>query len=312
MSTLGSLNVVTGCQDGRMSQTLRLAVAQSTVPEDPTDRDALRVSGAEIRDLMRKASAAGARLVQFPEGAITYPNKHVMSGGGQEELREADWSRAAWDVMREEAEAIADLAGELGIWTVFGSIHRLSQANRPHNSLYVVSDRGELVARYDKRYLSHTEISYLYTPGVAPLVFEVDGFRFGCVLCIEVNFPELFDEYESLDVDCVLASVMVDDAPRSVVAQAYGTLYNYWVGYSVPAQFSATAPAGLVAPGGRWIGRCDSDGRPGLSVADLDRDAPDIDVAVRLARPWRRIARAGLYEPHVVHGDPRSDTRTAF
>ncbi|MGW3960153.1 hypothetical protein ACWED2_10035 [Amycolatopsis sp. NPDC005003] len=251
-----------------MNQTLRLAVAQSTVPEDPADRDALRASGAEIRALMHEASAAGVRLVQFPEGAITYPSKYAVAGGGMAELAEADWSRAAWDVMREEAEAV----------------------------------------------LSQTEISYLYTPGVAPLVFEVDGFRFGCVLCIEVNFPELFAEYEHLNVDCVLASVMVDDAPRSVVAQAYGTLYSYWVGYSVPAQFSATAPAGVVAPGGRWIGRCHGDGRPGLAVAELDRDAPDadIDVAIRLARPWRRTARAGLYEHRFVHGDPRSDTRTAF
>ncbi|TCO61996.1 putative amidohydrolase [Actinocrispum wychmicini] len=297
-----------------MSQTLRLAVAQSTVPGDPSDRDALRVSGAGIRDLMREASAVGARLVQFPEGAITYPDKYAVSGGGREELRDADWSRAAWDVIREEAEAVAALAGELGIWTVFGSIHRLSGANRPHNSLYVVSDRGKLVGRYDKRYLSHSEISYLYTPGVAPLVFEVDGFRFGCVLCIEVKFPELFAEYEDLSVDCVLASAMAEDAPMSVVAQAYGAIYNYWVGYSVPAQFSATAPAGLVAPGGRWIGRCNSDGQPGLAVAEVDRDSPDtdIDVAVRLARPWRRIASAGLYESRVVQGDPRSDTRTAF
>lgn len=292
-----------------MTRTLRLAVAQSTVPEDPTDPRLLRASGAEIRDLMRQASAAGARLVQFPEGAIVYPGKHVMCADGP-----ADWSRAAWDVLREEAEAVADLAGSLGIWTAFGSIHRLSGTNRPHNSLYVVSDRGELVGRYDKRFLSHTEVSHLYTPGVEPLVFEVDGFRFGCVICIEVNFPELFAEYERLDVDCVLASVMVDDAPRSVVAQAYGTLYDYWVGYSPPAQFSATAPAGIVAPGGRWIARCDGDGRPGVAIADLDRDAPDadIDVALRLARPWRRTARAGLYEKHIVHGDPRSEARTAF
>ncbi|MGW5718762.1 carbon-nitrogen hydrolase family protein [Amycolatopsis sp. NPDC003865] len=280
-----------------MNQTLKLAVAQSTVPGDPADRDALRASGAEIRALMREASAAGARLVQFPEGAITYPSKHAVSSGGVGEPAEADWSRPAWDVMREEAEAVANLAGELGVWTVFGSIHRLSGANRPHNSLYVVSDRGELVGRYDKRYPSHTEISYLYTPGVAPLVFEVDGFRFGCVLCIEVNFPELFAEYERLDVDCVLASVMVDDAPSSV-----------------PAQFSATAPAGIVGPGGRWIGRCHGDGRPGLAVAELDRGAPeaDIDVAIRLARPWRRTVGASLYEHRVVRGDPRSDTRTAF
>ncbi|WP_188316843.1 hypothetical protein [Solihabitans fulvus] len=49
-----------------MSRTLRLAVAQTTVPEDPGDRRALHASGTEIRDLMRRAAAAGVRLVQFP------------------------------------------------------------------------------------------------------------------------------------------------------------------------------------------------------------------------------------------------------
>ncbi|KAA2256390.1 carbon-nitrogen hydrolase family protein [Solihabitans fulvus] len=237
-----------------------------------------------------------------------------MSSTGPDTVGDADWSRAAWQVMQEESAAIAELAGELGIWVAFGSPHRLSGSNRPHNSLYVVSDQGSLVGRYDKRFLSNTEVRFMYTPGTEPLVFEVDGFRFGCALCIEVNFPELFAEYERLDVDCVLASVMVDDAARAVVAQAYGTLYGYWLGYSVPAQFSATAPAGLVAPGGQWIARCDGDGRPGLAIADLDRDAKDadIDMSLRLARPWRRTARAGLYEDRVVHGDPRSDARTAF
>ncbi|WP_250305338.1 carbon-nitrogen hydrolase family protein, partial [Streptomyces sp. A 4/2] len=148
-----------------MARTLRLAVAQSTVPEDPTDRGALREAGKEIRALMAEAAGAGARLVQFPEGAITYPSKHVMATGPDGELVPADWSRAAWDVMREEAESIATLAGELRMWTVFGSLHPLTPPNRPHNSLFVISDRGELVARYDKRFLSHTEVSYLYTPG---------------------------------------------------------------------------------------------------------------------------------------------------
>jgi hypothetical protein len=36
------------------------------------------------------------------------------------------------------------------------------------------------------------------------------------------RLPELLEEYERLDVDCVLASVMVDDAARAVVAQVYG------------------------------------------------------------------------------------------
>ncbi|MFB7676597.1 carbon-nitrogen hydrolase family protein [Kitasatospora purpeofusca] len=297
-----------------MARTLRMAVAQSTVPEDPTDRGALRAAGQEVRALMVEAAGAGARLVQFPEGAVTYPSKHVMATGPAGERVPADWGRAAWDVLREEAESIAALAGKLGLWTVFGSIHPLTPPNRPHNSLYVVSDRGRPVARYDKRYLSHTEVSYLYSPGRQPLVVEVDGLRFGFALCIEANFPEVFAEYERLDVDCVLLSVMVDDAPRARVAQAYGTLHNYWLGYSVPAQFSATAPSGIVAPGGRWLARCPADGRPAVAIADIDLDSQDEDIsmAVRYARPWRRSARAGLYDDRLPVGDARSDTRTAF
>ncbi|MFB7663522.1 carbon-nitrogen hydrolase family protein [Kitasatospora sp. NPDC056138] len=297
-----------------MVRTLRLAVAQSTVPEDPTDEGALRAAGEEIRALMVEAAGLGARLVQFPEGAITYPSKHVMAAGPAGEPVPADWSRAAWDVLREEAESIAALAGELGLWTAFGSIHPLTLPNRPHNSLYIVSDHGKLVARYDKRILSHTEISFLYSPGREPLVVEVDGIRFGFALCIEANFPEVFAEYERLDVDCVLLSVMADDAPRARVAQAYGTLYNYWLGYSVPAQFSATVPSGIVAPGGRWLARCPADGRPALAIADIDLDSEDadIDMAVRRARPWRRSARAGLYDKRIPVGDPRSETATAF
>ncbi|MFJ9950193.1 carbon-nitrogen hydrolase family protein [Kitasatospora sp. NPDC091207] len=297
-----------------MVRTLRIAVAQSTVPEDPTDRGALRAAGLEIRALMVEAAAAGARLAQFPEGAITYPSKQVMAAGPAGALVPADWSRAAWDVLREEAESIAGLAGELGLWTVFGSIHPLTPPNRPHNSLYVVNDHGRLVARYDKRFLSHTEVSFLYSPGKRPLVVEVDGIRFGFALCIEANFPEVFAEYERLEVDCVLLSVMVDDAPRARVAQAYGTLYTYWLGYSVPAQFSTTVPAGIVAPGGRWLARCPTDGRPALAIADIDLDSKDedIDMAVRYARPWRRSARTGLYDARIPVDDPRSDTGTLF
>ncbi|MER7500808.1 carbon-nitrogen hydrolase family protein [Nonomuraea pusilla] len=297
-----------------MARTFRLAVAQTVVPEDPTEPATLRESGAGIRDLMREAAAAGARLVQFPEGAVTYPGKHVMSSGPPGALAASDWSRVPWDVLREEAEAIACLAGELRLWVAFGSIHPLTAPNRPHNSLYVVSDRGSLVTRYDKRFLSDTEVSFMYSPGSSPVVFEIDGVRFGCALCVEAEFPEVFAEYERLDVDCVLLSVMVDDAARALVVQAYGRLYGYWVGYAVPAQFSATVPSGIVAPGGRWLERCAGDGRPALAVADLDLDAtdPDIDVSVRLARPWRRRARAGLYDDRRVPEDPRSATRTAF
>jgi predicted amidohydrolase len=293
--------------------TLRLAVAQTTVPDDPADAGALRESGAQIRSLMRDAHASGATLAQFPEGAVVYPGKRIVSSAGPAVLAEADWTRADWDVMRTEAEAIARLAAQLGLWTVFGSLHPLTPPRRPHNSLYVVAPDGAVVTRYDKRFLSNTEVSWMYTPGTEPVVFEAGGLRFGCALCIEVHFPELFADYERLDADCVLVSVMVDDAVRPVIAQAYAALHNYWVGYSTPAQYSRSAPAGIVAPGGRWIARCPANGQPAITLADLDSGQdPDIDAAVRFARPWRRVARDGLYDGHHAPDDPRSSNRTSF
>ena len=180
---------------------LRLATAQVVVREDPRDRGQLRQSGRDVRELMRQAHRSGARIIHFPEGATGSPHKRIMSVAGPAEIGPADWSRADWQALRQELAAIARLAGELGLWTVLGSVHPLTPPHRPHNSMYVISDRGELVTRYDERLLSNTKLSLMYTPGSGPVTFEAGGLRFGCAMGIEVHFPELFAEYEHLGVD---------------------------------------------------------------------------------------------------------------
>ncbi|GLZ77563.1 hypothetical protein Afil01_23700 [Actinorhabdospora filicis] len=269
-----------------------LAVAQTRVPEDPADAGAIRAAGRRIRALMRDAAADGARFVQFPEGALVYPSKHVVCARDGE-LGEADWSGVRWDVLAEEKELIRETAVELSVWTGFGTIHATGEA-RPANAFHVFSPDGVEVGRYEKRVLSYTEATYMYRAGEAPLVFEAEGLRFGVVLCVEANFPELIAEYETLGVDCVLLSVMVDDAPRARIAETYGILYNMWIGYSVPAQFSATVPSGVVAPGGGWIARATTDGRDGYALAALDTGTENARFQRELVRPWRRSVRARL------------------
>lgn len=188
-----------GLENVKNTNRMRIAVAQSTVPEDPGDVPALRAAGEEIRTLIHEAADGGARLVQFPEGALVYPHKRAMSSSTTT-LAEADWTRANWTVLHEEAEAIAHTAAEVGIWVAFGTVRPLTPPHRPHNSFYLISDTGEVAARHDKRILSHTELTWMYTPGKYPVVVDIDGFRFGIALCIEANFPELFAEYETLDV----------------------------------------------------------------------------------------------------------------
>ena len=252
---------------------------------------------------MRQAAEAGARLIQFTEGAISgYP-----SGEGKQAL--AGWN-VDWPVLRDELETTAALAADLQLWTVIGSNHPLTPPNRPHNSLYVIASTGELVARYDKRLLSFTEVSDWYSPGSDQLIFEIDGFRFGCALCIEIQFPELFVEYARENVDAVLLSTFSRDPMFAVQAQGHAACGAFWLGFSVPAQCSDAAPAGLIGPDGQWIACAPSDGTSALVIAELDRTAETLQIALKYARPWRVRARAGeLHSPAKVV-DPRStDTR---
>ena len=300
----------------RPGHPVRLATAQVLVREDPGDRGQLRSSGRDVRELMRHARRAGARIIHFPEGATCSPHKRIMSVTGPAEVGPADWGRADWPVLRAELAAIARLAGELRLWTVLGSVHPLTAPHRPHNSMYVISDRGQLVNRYDERLLSRTKLSFMYTPGSGPVTFEVDGLRFGCAMGIEVHFPEVFAEYERLDVDGVLISTGPGQTPGGTAAfateaQAHAATNSLWVSFAMAAQHSAAAPAGTIAPAGSWAAQCPGDGHPAVAIADLDNRPESIDIAVAKARPWRRLARAGVYDAHLVTDD-RSDDRGSF
>ena len=183
--------------------------------------------------------------------------------------------------------------------------------------MYVISDSGELVTRYDERLLSNTKLSFMYTPGTRPVTFEVDGLRLGCALGMEVHFPEVFTEYERLDVDGVLFSTTGPGqtpegaAAFATEAQAHAATNGLWVSFAMSAQHSAAAPAGIIAPDGSWAARCRGDGHPAVAIADIDNRPEPIDIAVTKARPWRRLARAGVYDAHLVTDD-RSDDRGAF
>jgi predicted amidohydrolase len=280
---------------------LRLAVA-ATQPTHDLTAPAIRAACAHIRDLMREARAAGARIVHFMEGATGIPHKRAMSSTGPDTIGPADWTRLDATALREELRAIAALAGELGIWTVLGSVHPLSVPHRPHNSLYVIADTGKLVTRYDERMLSNTKVSHLYSPGTAPVTFEIDEVRFGCLLGMEVHFPELFEAYEKLGVDCVLFSstgAPTGNEAFATEARAHASVNNYWVSVAM------SDGSGIVGPDGNWLARTES----GLAVAELDESGAEIPVF--MARPWRRTARGGLYEAYQVD-DPRSDARDAF
>jgi predicted amidohydrolase len=270
----------------------RIAIAQPTISRAASE------NGAVVRRLMWDAAARDARLILFPEG--------MLSGYAKEQ--HADWSTVDWTVVREELRLVMALAAELGLWVVLGSAHPLTPPHRPHNSLYVISDAGRIVDRYDKRFCSSTETLHYFAPGTRPTVFDVDGFRFGCVICVEVNFPDLFTEYERLGVDCLLFPTYPVDAMLEVKARAYAAIDNYWVALSGPAQTAHLLRSELIGPHGEPLAQA-GDGEE-LVVADLDPADPALDIPLTKARPWRALVNAGNFYRDAMVDDPRSTDRT--
>jgi predicted amidohydrolase len=272
-----------------MPETLRLAVTQSTVREDPTDAALLRKSGDEVRHLMREAAAAGARLVHFTEGAICFASKRVMSSLGPDEIGPSDWTKADWRALQNELDQIAALSRELGIWTVIPSVHQVPDA-RPYNSIHVVSDQGKVVTRYDERMLSTTKVTWMYSTGDGPVTFEVDGVRFGLALGLDVLFPELFTQYDRLGADVVLvsyASAVGRNDHIEVLTRAAAANNTCWVSIAATGNNpDGGLSSGVAGPRGAWLAQCPADGAPSVAVAELHRDE-----VTTIGRDFRRRTR---------------------
>lgn len=277
-----------------MSSLFPIAIAQIPITGDA------RVNGHKIREEMREASKGGARLIQFPEGALSGYAKNPIQ----------DWAEVDWQIVREELEAIMALAAELKLWVVLGSAHPLTAPHWPHNSLYIISDEGQIINRYDKRICSYTEVTRFYTAGCEPVVFDVDGFRFGCIICVEINFPHLFMEYNQLGVDCLLLSAYPIDEIFYTKAIAHAAIHNYWIGLSVPSECSHLMMSGLIGPDGLPLKHMTTN--EGLVIQSMDKNAPELDIALNKARPWRAsIDKNDLYKTRHLN-DPRSTNRTGL
>lgn len=261
-----------------MTQTksLIIATAQMTVDKD------IRENGKNIRRLIQLSYEMKADLVHFCEGAL--------SGYSKSQIK--TFENFNWQILEEELNSIRTLCGDLGIWAVVGSCHYMSDSKRPRNSLYIIDSQGELLGRYDKRFCSHSEITDWYSAGDRSVVFDINGLRVGCAICIEIQFPEVFMDYERQDVDCVLFSSYSDSNMFGLQAQGHAACNNYWISMSVPTNTSQNLPAHFIGPDGDVIAICES-GADSIVVNEINPDDKRWKVPVQLSRPWRRLARKG-------------------
>jgi len=185
-----------------------------------------------------------------------------------------------------------------GLLISITSVHGPSPSAPVFTNLKIQATHPPLVRERTQKYptgrrtpnLAAVPVTSWYTPGSDPVTFEVDGFRFGCALCIEVCFPELFAEYERLQVDCVLLSTYSRDPEHRLMACAHAATNCYWVSVAVPAQCSSDLPSMVVGPNGSIIFE-GAAGRADLVLSPLDPAATQFEIALRHARPWRARAR---------------------
>lgn len=248
---------------------LKVAVSQMAITVD------CRENSKTIQELMRRAAEQGCTLIQFPEGAL--------SGYAKEQID--DWADIDWIVLEDELEALKNAARRFNIWVVVGSTYRLPEPDWPNNSLYVISDQGEIVARYDKRILSYTEQRDWYSSGDKPVVVTINGLKIGLALCIEIQFPEIFDAYRRAGADAVLLSAYTDNPIFAVTAQAHASINNMWIGFSVPQNDKVQSM--LVAPDGT-IQAAPNDN---LAIGTIDPSDEQWKIPLTKARPWRQSVR---------------------
>lgn len=176
---------------------MKLTVATCQLP---TSADIGRNLQYVLRQICR-AKELGADVVHFPEACLSgYAGHDIAAYRGYN-----------WRQLEKSTPQVLALAAELEVWVLLGSTHRLKSKNKPHDSVYIVSDRGELIDRYDKMFcagdrLGKTGDLVHYSPGNHFSVFSIKGMRCGVLLCHEYRYPELYREYKRRGVQLVFHS----------------------------------------------------------------------------------------------------------
>ena len=147
-----------------------------------------------IRTRLREAAGQGARLVIFPECALT---------GYCFESRDEAWPQAE-PVPGPSTAAVAADCRDLDVWAAFGLLERDLERPLFYNACALIGPQG-LVANYRKIHLPYLGVDRFTTPGDQPFaVHDLAGLRVGMNICYDGSFPESARVLTLLGADLVV------------------------------------------------------------------------------------------------------------
>lgn len=168
---------------------LKVATCQFPVSGD------LQKNAKFIKEFIKEAASQKADIIHFSEAALTgYPPKDIPS-----------FDNYNWDALSNETFEIMALAKQYNIWIILGSAHYIDKNEKPANCLYIISNQGEIVDRYDKSMLTGGDLKY-YKPGNHITTINIKGFECGFLICYDSCFPEMYNIYRHKGVTIVFHS----------------------------------------------------------------------------------------------------------
>ena len=143
----------------------------------------------EARRLAAGAVADGAELVCLPE----YCGGLKSEGG-------LLVPPAAPEAKHPVLDALRGFASDSSVWTLIGSIAVDGPGDRLINRGYLVDDRGDIRAHYDKIFLFDVDLSptqqyresAVIAPGEHAVVVDTPWGRLGMTICYDLRFPQLY------------------------------------------------------------------------------------------------------------------------
>ena len=265
----------------------------------------IKRNALQIQRFLRKAKKAKADIVHFPETALSgYAGVDLATFDGYD-----------WLLLRRQTESIMSLAAKLKLWVVLGSSHKLTEPNKPHNSLYLISPKGKIVDRYDKRFCMPKDLK-VFTSGNRFVNFKINGVKCSLLICFDVRFPELYRKLYQQGVECIFQSFYnARQEGPSVHAhiirqsmQCRAATNHFWVSMSNSSGYYSPYPSCFIAPDGKIINQLRQNSA-GIMINTVDVKKKFYDASA----PYRDLAIAGkMTNAAKKINDKRSENTTTI
>ena len=134
----------------------------------------IATNAAKARSLIQSQAAAGARVVVFPECALTDKDSAVLTSVNQTDIDNA-------------LNQVAAQCDASNVYAIIGSPYR--EDDKLYNCAFVIDPDGKIIKRHRQ---IHTDLPGVFDEGDKMSLFKIDGVACTVVMGHDIHFPEFY------------------------------------------------------------------------------------------------------------------------